>query len=75
MPGVGGGGGQPPVMYTTGLTGQPGTVFVPSHVAGIPTGPHQQSVYHMNNQLIQVNINYYLLYFYIIYYFLNKKVT
>ncbi|XP_043492131.1 eukaryotic translation initiation factor 4 gamma 1-like isoform X2 [Polistes fuscatus] len=53
MAGVAGGAGQPPVMYTAGLTSQPGAVFVPSHVAGIPTGPHQQSVYHMNNQLIQ----------------------
>ncbi|KAI4491072.1 hypothetical protein M0802_010489 [Mischocyttarus mexicanus] len=53
MAGVAGGGGQP-VMYTASLTGQPGTVFVPSHhVTGIPTGPHQQSVYHVNNPLLQ----------------------
>lgn len=55
MTGVGGGGGQPPALYPHhGLPVQAAGAAMyisQSQVHGIHTGPHQQSVYPMNNQI------------------------
>ncbi|XP_011251008.1 eukaryotic translation initiation factor 4 gamma 3 isoform X6 [Camponotus floridanus] len=55
MTGVGGGGGQPPALYPHhGLPVQAASAAMyisQSQVHGIHTGPHQQSVYPMNNQI------------------------
>lgn len=77
MTGVGGGGGQPPALYPHhGLPVQAGTMYISqSQVHGLHTGPHQQSVYPMNNQIHQIHqvlkrILYILIYIYIyIYYY------
>ncbi|XP_011331702.1 eukaryotic translation initiation factor 4 gamma 3 isoform X2 [Ooceraea biroi] len=53
MAGVGGG-GQPPAIYPhpAGLPVQAaGAMYVQGQVHGLHTGPHQQSVYPMNNQI------------------------
>lgn len=54
MTGVGGGGGQPPALYPHhGLPVQTaGAMYISQGgVHGLHTGPHQQSVYPMNNQI------------------------
>ncbi|KAI4473928.1 hypothetical protein M0804_015103 [Polistes exclamans] len=43
----------PPWGSAARMTNQPEAVFSPSHDACLPTGPYQQSGFHMNNQLIQ----------------------
>ncbi|KAL6431458.1 hypothetical protein ACFW04_007220 [Cataglyphis niger] len=57
MTGVGGGGGQPPALYPHhGLPVQAGAMYISqSQVHGLHTGPHQQSVYPMNNQIHQIH--------------------
>ncbi|XP_039302709.1 eukaryotic translation initiation factor 4 gamma 3 [Solenopsis invicta] len=54
MSGVGGGGGQPPALYphpAAGLPVQSAMYLGQSQVHGLHTGPHQQSVYPINNQI------------------------
>jgi len=54
MAGVGGGGGQPPTIYPhpAGLSVQTSAMYIgQSQVHGLHTGPHQQSVYPINNQM------------------------
>ncbi|XP_012235318.2 eukaryotic translation initiation factor 4 gamma 3 isoform X2 [Linepithema humile] len=55
MAGVGGGGGQPPAIYShpASLPVQASAMYISqSQVHGLHTGPHQpQSVYQMNNQI------------------------
>ncbi|XP_071572693.1 eukaryotic translation initiation factor 4 gamma isoform X3 [Temnothorax nylanderi] len=54
MAGVGGGGGQPPAIYPhpASLPVQASAMYIgQSQVHGLHTGPHQQSVYPINNQL------------------------
>ncbi|KAL6260894.1 hypothetical protein P5V15_008422 [Pogonomyrmex californicus] len=54
MAGVGGGGGQPPAIYPhpATLPVQASAMYIgQSQVHGLHTGPHQQSVYPINNQI------------------------
>lgn len=54
MAGVGGGGGQPPAIYPhpASLPVQASAMYIgQSQVHGLHTGPHQQSVYPINNQI------------------------
>lgn len=58
MTGVGGG-GQPPALYPHhGLPVQTSAMYISqSQVHGLHTGPHQQSVYPINNQIpLQVHV-------------------
>ncbi|XP_024939403.1 eukaryotic translation initiation factor 4 gamma 1 isoform X9 [Cephus cinctus] len=57
MPGVGAGGAQPTAMYSHhgSIAMQPGAMYLQGQVSSLHTGPHQQGVYPMNNQMpIQV---------------------
>lgn len=54
MAGVGKGGGQPPAMYPhpAGLPVQASAMYIGQRqVHGLHAGPHQQSVYPINNQI------------------------
>lgn len=52
MAGVGGGGGQPPAIYPHAASLAAGTMYISQgQVHGLHTGPHQQSVYPINNQI------------------------
>lgn len=68
MAGVGGGGGQPPAIYshpTLPVQASAAMYISQSQVHGLHT-PHQQSVYQMNNQIpIQVLKKHLCLYIYI----------
>lgn len=52
MAGVGGGGGQPPAIYPHAAGLPTGAMYISQgQVHGLHTGPHQQSVYPINNQI------------------------